>query len=74
MKRLNNIYPVHYFGREIFVSFDHFTMNGQAVYNVEFIAVTNTNNSYLVRYSGIKALNQEHAAEIAIKDFEKVDK
>ena len=70
MKRNNNIYPVYVFGREFFVSFDHFTMNGQAVYNVKFLAVTSTNNSYLVRYSGVKAVNQEQAARAAFEKFE----
>lgn len=70
MKRNNNIYPVHIFGREFFVSFDHFTMNGQAVYNVEFIVVSASNNSFLVSYSGVKAANQEQAARAAFEKFE----
>lgn len=74
MKRLNNIYPVHVFGRQVFVAFDHFTAGGQAVYNVEFLAVTSSNNTYMVRYSGVKAANQEHAAKIALDNFEKVEK
>lgn len=73
MKRLTNVYPVYVFGREIFVSFDHFTTSGQAVYNVEFLAVTGTNNTYLVRYSGVKAANQEQAARIAFEAFEKTN-
>ena len=32
MKRTTNIYPVYVFGREIYVSFDHFTNAGQAGY------------------------------------------
>lgn len=73
MKRLMNVYPVYVFGREIFVHFDHFTANGQAVYNVEFLAVAGTNNTYLVRYSGVKAVNQEQAAKIAFETFEKAN-
>lgn len=73
MKRLTNIYPVYVFGREIFVHFDHFTANGQAVYNVEFLAVAGANNTYLVRYSGVKAVNQEQAARIAFENYKKVN-
>ena len=73
MKRKNNIYPVYVFGQQVFVTFDHFTMNGQPVYNVEFLAVTSTNNTYMVRYSGVKAANQEQAARAAIEEFEKVN-
>lgn len=68
MKRLTNIYPLYINGREIFVSFDHFTNGGQAVYNVEFYSEY---NNFLVRYSGIKAVNQEYAARIAIKEYER---
>jgi len=71
MKRLNNVYPVNVFGREVFVTFDHFTMNGQPVYNVEFLAVTSSNVTYMVKYSGVKAANQDHAAKIALEKFEK---
>lgn len=71
MKRLNNIYPVYIFGRQVFVIFDHFTAGGQAVYNVEFLAVSNSNVTYMVRYSGVKAANQEYAAKIVIDKFEK---
>lgn len=71
MKRLNNIYPVNVFGREVFVVFDHFTAGGQAVYNVEFLAVTSSNVTYMVRYSGVKVANQDHAAKIAFEKFEK---
>ena len=70
MKRLNNIYPVNVFGRQVFVTFDHFTAGGQAVYNVEFLAVTSSNITYMVRYSGVKAANQEHAAKIALDKYE----
>lgn len=72
MKRLTNVYPVYIMGREIFVTFDHFTMNGQPVYNVEFLAVSN-NNSYMVKYSGVKATNKEIAAKIALDNFETVN-
>lgn len=72
MKRLNNIYPVIISNREIFVSFDHFTQNGQPVYNVEFLAPPAS--TYLVRYSGVKASNQELAARAALENFEKVNK
>ena len=71
MKRLNNVYPVYIFGREVFVTFEHFTAGGQAVYNVEFLAVTSSNNTYMVRYSGVKAANQEYAAKIALDKYEK---
>ena len=71
MKRVTNIYPVYVFGHEIYVSFDHFTNAGQAVYNAEFIAVSGGNNSYLVRYTGIKAANQEEAAREAYRNFTK---
>lgn len=71
MKRAANLYPVYVFGREIFVSFDHFTNGGQAVYNAEFIAVTSSNSSFLVRYTGIKAANQEQAARAAYREFNK---
>lgn len=66
MKRLDNVYPVMVGGREVFVTFDHFTNNGQAVYNVEFLAVTRSNVSYMVRYKGIKAAGRNEAAMLAI--------
>lgn len=66
MKRLDNVYPVDIDGREAFVTFDHFTNNGQPVYNVEFLAATPSNVSYMVRYKGIKAANRNEAARIAI--------
>ena len=74
MKRLENIYPVDIFGHEIYVAFDHFTPNGAAVYNVEFIALTYNNYPYLVRYKGIIAANREYAARIALDNFNKADK
>ena len=71
MKRATNIYPVYVFGREIYVSFDHFTNGGQAVYNAEFIAVTSyPHQNYMVRYTGIKAANQEQAARAAFEKYE----
>ena len=70
MKRLNNVYPIYIFGRQVFVTFDHFTAGGQAVYNVEFLSLNN-NNTFMVRYSGVKAANQDHAAKIALDKFEK---
>ena len=70
MKRLNNVYPVYIFGRQVFVTFDHFTANGQPVYNVEFLALTN-NNTFMVRYSGVKAANQETAAKIVLEYYER---
>lgn len=69
MKRLNNVYPVYIFGRQFFVTFDHFTNQGAAVYNVEFLAIGSA--AYLVRYKGIIASNQDHAAKIALEKFEK---
>lgn len=70
MKRLNNVYPVYIFGRQVFVTFDHFTAGGQAVYNVEFLSLNN-NNTFMVRYSGVKAANQDQAAKIVIDKYEK---
>lgn len=67
MKRLNNVYPVYIFGREVFVTFDHFTNQGAAVYNVEFLAVTSSNNTYMVRYKGVIAANREDAAKKALQ-------
>lgn len=72
MKRLNNVYPVYIFGRQVFVTFDHFTPNGQPVYNVEFLALTN-NNTFMVKYSGVKAANQEIAAKIVIEYYERAE-
>ena len=66
MKRIDNVYPVDIDGREVFVTFDHFTNNGQAVYNVEFLAATPSKVSYMVRFKGIKAANRNEAARIAI--------
>lgn len=66
MKRLDNVYPVDIDGREVFVTFDHFTNNGQAVYNAEFLAVTASKVAYMIRYKGIKAANRNEAARIAI--------
>ncbi len=66
MKRLDNVYPVDIDGREVFVTFDHFTNNGQPVYNAEFLAATPSKVSYLVRFKGIKAANRNEAALIAI--------
>ena len=71
MKRLTNIYPLYINGREIFVSFDHFTNGGQAVYNVETIAATGT---YLIRYSGVKANNQDEAARRVYNELSKGEK
>ena len=74
MKRLENVYPVYIFGREFYVIFDHFTNQGAAVYNVEFIALTYNNYPYLVKYKGVIAANREYAARIAYDNFNKVDK
>lgn len=71
MKRLTNIYPINICGREIFVSFDHFTNGGQAVYNVETIA---TSGTHLIRYSGVKANNQDDAARRVYSELLKGDK
>ena len=72
MKRLENVYPVYIFGREFYVTFDHFTPNGAAVYNVEFLAIGAA--THLVRYKGIIAANREYAARIALDNFNKADK
>ena len=63
MKRLDNVYPVYIFGREVFVTFDHFTNQGAAVYTVEYLAVSSSNNTYMVRYKGVIAANREDAAK-----------
>lgn len=64
MKRLNNLYPICVEGQEFYVSFDHFTNGGQAVYNVEFLSET---GRHMIRYSGVKAANQEEAARNAYR-------
>lgn len=72
MKRIENVYPVYIFGREFFVTFDHFTNLGAAVYNVEFIAIGAA--SHLVKYKGVIAANREDAAKKVFSDYNKVEK
>ena len=67
MKRLTNIYPVVIEGQEFYIAFDHFTNGGQAVYNVEFLSETGT---HMIRYSGVKAANQEEAAKNAYRSYQ----
>lgn len=72
MKRMFNVYPVYIFGREFFVTFDHYTNQGAAVYTVEFIAIGAA--SHLVRYKGVIAANREDAAKKALDNYNKVEK